>query len=128
MKTLYLSLIALFIISCDSESDNSDNCVEYLPAGIETVVENPTADAATFLFNVAFRVTNGCGQFYSFEQTIVGNSTTIQLIAKYEGCFCTEDTPLRETVYTFNPTFPGTYTLKFKMLDDNYITKTVIFE
>lgn len=81
-----------------------------MPAGIETVVENPTADAATFLFNVAFRVTNGCGQFYSFEQT----TATIQLIAKYEGCICTENTPLRKIAYTFNPTVPSTYTLKFK--------------
>ena len=33
-----------------------------------------------------------------------------------------------KSVYNFSQTTPGTYTLKFKMSDDTYITKTVIIE
>ena len=86
------------------------------------------ADAASYTFEVGFRVLNGCGEFSSFEQTTLGNVTIIEVIAKYEGCICTQDIPLRQTVYTFNQNIPGTYILKFKMADDNYITQTVAVE
>lgn len=125
MKSIYFSLVVLFLFSCSTD-DSADNCSAFGPANVETVVQSTTADAASFLFNVAFRVSNGCGQFSSFEQTTVGNVTTIQVIAKYEGCICTQDLPIRETVFIYNQTVSGTYTLKFKMADDNFVTKTVV--
>lgn len=129
MKTFYLSYLVLFFFSCNSNEDSgADNCIEFKPAGVEYVVEKANADASSHLFDVAFRVISGCGQFNSFEQTKQGNVITINVIAKYEGCFCTEDTPLRETVYVFNENAPGTYTLKFKMSDDNYVTQMVTIE
>jgi hypothetical protein len=88
-------------------------CVEFLPAGIETAVKNPTSDAAGILFDVGFRVTNGCGQFDSLEQNKIGSETTVKVIAKYEGCVCAEDAPPRETVYSFYQAVPGPNALKF---------------
>ena len=128
MKTIYISFLALLLFSCSLKNQPEPTCTDYLSAPIETVVAKENADASKFLFDVAFRVTDGCGNFGSFAETTEGNETTIEVIAKYEGCFCTEDTPLRETVYVFNENTPGTYTLKFKMSDDNYVTQMVTIE
>jgi hypothetical protein len=128
MKSIYLSFLVLFLVGCNNDDDTVATCIEFNPAAVETVVENTTADAASYTFEVGFRVLNGCGEFSSFEQTTLGNVTIIEVIAKYEGCICTQDIPLRQTVYTFNQTIPGTYILKFKMADDNYITQTVAVE
>ena len=128
MKSIYLSFLVLFLVGCNNDDDTVANCIEFNPAAVETVVENTTADAASYTFEVGFRVLNGCGEFSSFEQTTLGNVTIIEVIAKYEGCICTQDIPLRQTVYTFNQNIPGTYILKFKMADDNYITQTVAVE
>ena len=128
MKTIYLSFLLLFLFSCNSNDDSSDNCIEFHPGPVETVTPITNIDAAGHLFEVAFRCFNGCGDFGSFEETRQGNVFTIKVIAKYEGCYCTEDTPLRETVYNFSETNPGTYTLQFKMADENYVTQTVFIE
>ncbi len=127
MKTFYLLFVAFLIASCDCTGDNdNNNCLTFEPAGIEEVTEKSNVDAAGTLFDVAFRVKNGCGSFGSIEQTTEGMVTTIEVIAKYEGCVCPEISPLLETVYIFNQTTPGTYTLQFKKSDGTYISQTVV--
>lgn len=128
MKTIYLSFIALFLVSCSLEHDPEPTCTQYLPTAIKTVVEKPNADAAGYLFDIGFEVLDSCGDFGSFEETIEGNVITIKLIAKYVGCNCQPGEQSRTTVYAFTQTTPGTYTLKFKATDDFYITKTVDIE
>ena len=126
MKTFYLAFLAIFFLSCNDNDDNTNKCIEFDTAGIETVTPAAVVDATGHYFDVGFRVINGCGQFEEFEQTTEGTVTTIGVIAKYEGCICTQDTPLRQTVYHFTQTIPGVYTLNFKMQDGTFITQTVV--
>ena len=127
MKKVYLSFLTLLLISC-SLSDSVATCTESRGAPVETVVEKESADATKHLFDVAFRVSNSCGNLESFEQSTQGNITTVYIKAKYDGCTCTQETQLRNAVYTFDQTVPGTYTLRFKMIDNNYVTKTIVIE
>ena len=124
MKLFALFFSSMLFLGCTSNSDSLD-CTQYEPARVVAVAEVQNADSVGFLFDVDFQVNNGCGQFFIFEENTVGNETTISVIAKYEGCVCTDDLPLRETVYSFLPIAAGTYVLKFKMEGENYITKTV---
>lgn len=128
MKTLYFSFLIVFLFSCSSNNDTVDNCLEFKPAGIITVEPNLTTETVENDFEVLFPVTNGCGEFGSFKETTAGNVTTIEVIAKYEGCICTQDIRLLKSVYNFSQTTPGTYTLKFKMTDDTYTSQTVVIE
>lgn len=128
MKSIYLSIFALLLFSCNSNDDNPDNCLEFKPTGIITVEPYFFTEEIQNDFEVLFPVTNGCGEFASFKQTTAGNVTTIEVVAKYEGCVCTQDIRLLKSVYNFNQSIPGTYTLKFKMSDDTYTTQTVIIE
>lgn len=120
-------MCSITLSSC-SDDDSDDNCISFSEAAVDAVEPIENADAAGFLYKVYFYVGNGCGNFGSFEETVDGNTRTIKVIAKYEGCVCTEDIPLRDTVYSFNPTAPGTYTLKFVQEDNTFITETVVVE
>jgi exosortase/archaeosortase len=128
MKLFYFSFLFFTLLSCSSNDDAIDNCLEYKTAGIETVTEKPNTDAFTYPFDVGFRVINGCGAFDSFVENTVGSVTIIEVIALYNGCICTQDAPLRETVYTFTANAAGTYTLNFKMGNGSSITKTITIE
>jgi len=129
MKNIFLVLISLALLaSCGNDDNGTDNCLSYSEAYVDAVEPIETADAAGFLYKVYFYVGNRCGGFGSFEETVAGKTITVKLIAKYEGCICTEDIPLRDAVYSFKPTAPGTYTLKFKNGEDTFITKTVTLE
>lgn len=129
MKNIFLALISfVLLVSCGNDDNGSDNCLSYSEAYVDTVEPIENADAVGFLYKVNFVVMNGCGGFGSFEETVAGNIVTVNVIAKYEGCICTEALELKEGVYSFNPTSPGTYTLRFRNSEDTFITETVTVE
>lgn len=127
MKNLFLILIGFVLLTSCGNDDNAGNCLSYSEAYVDSVEPMENADGVGFLFKVKFIVMNGCGDFGSFEE-INGNSTTVKVIAKYEGCVCTEAIEIKEVVYSFNPTAPGTYTLRFRNSEDTFITETVTVE
>lgn len=129
MKKIFLVIVSIALfVACSNDDNGSGNCISYSQAYVDSVEEIENADAAGFLFKVRFTVMNGCGDFGSFEETVSGNTRTIAINAKYEGCVCTEATEIKETVYSFIPTAPGTYTLRFLNTEDTFITKMVTVE
>ena len=128
MKHFYFIFLTLLLSSCSGDDNSADNCVEYHSAGVEDVNAAATIDSSGYPFLVHFRVYNGCGQFGSFVETKAGNEITIEVIAKYECCICTDDAPLRAITYIFNETASGTYILKFKKQDGSFIAETILIE
>ncbi|WP_298145853.1 hypothetical protein [Flavobacterium sp.] len=112
--------------SCTDDSTDGDTCIDYQLEGVQEVVDVPTLVEGTFAFEVSFQVDNGCGQFYAFDEQTQGNSRTIRVSAKYEGCICTQDMPILSRTYQFAPTLAGTYTLNFVKPDGTFITRTVV--
>jgi len=127
---LYI-LSALFCIpqfSCDKQPDDG-SCVSYAKAPV-TKIEGVTTTLANqdVTLTISFGCFNGCGQFGNFEETIVGNITTIKVNAKYEGCVCTQEAPIRVTSYNFKKTQTGTYELKFSRGENSYLTHTIVVQ
>lgn len=118
----------IFFTSCEGENEDPQNPSNFVPTGINSVTEIPGDFASGTAYKVDFYVNNGCGDFHSFDETVDGNTRTIKVLAKYVGEICTMDLPLRETTYTFNPTVPGTYTLKFLMDDGTFHTETFVVQ
>ncbi|MCR4031515.1 MULTISPECIES: hypothetical protein [Flavobacterium] len=75
----------------------------------------------TIPIKIKFNVDNGCGSFSSISETNLGNTKTITIKAKYEGCFCTMNIPIIETTYNFTARTAGNYTLKFSKGDGSYV-------
>lgn len=111
-------------ISCNKDDDNKDelcitNEIEYV-----TSVDSPNTGNVNKIINIEvdFRVVNGCGTFGKFIEINNGNTRTIEVEAKYEGCICTQDEAIRTVNYAFTPTNTGNYELKFKSSPTEFIT------
>jgi len=119
--TLIISIILLVIISCSKDHDNSciENRTEYV-----TSVNSPSTGTVneSIIIEVSFGVDNGCGNFGKFIETGNGNTKTIEVEARYQGCICTQDAPTRKTNYVFKTQNSGNYTLKFKSSSTEFIT------
>lgn len=132
MKSKYLNriilLIAFFVtVSCNKNDDDNigedSNCVEH-GVGYVTSVNAPSSvmvDEAIDI-KVSFGVSNGCGGFDKYIETVDGNNATIEVVAKYVGCICTQDAPIRIVNYEFSADTPGDYELKFKSSPSDFIT------
>lgn len=117
-------VITLLFTNCDKK-DNK--CLSYKQAFVSKVEGSKTGKVNQVMtFQVYFGCNSGCGQFGSFDENISGNTRTIIVEAKYEGCFCTMDAPTRVTTYSFTPSQPGTYYLKFLKFNNAYLIDTLI--
>ena len=74
---------------------------------------------------ISFGILSGCGDFGSITETNLGNTKTITVKAKYEGCFCTSVIGKVQTTYNFTPTTTGTHTIKFLQPNGEFLTYTI---
>ena len=119
--TLLLSILLFWIMSCSKEQDS--NCIENKIAYV-TLINSPSTGSVNQNINieVSFGVNNGCGNFGKFIETQNGNTKTIEVEARYEGCVCTQDAPTRKTNYVFKTQNSANYILKFKSSATEFIT------
>lgn len=113
-------------ISCHKNHDNNV-CVSYTKATV-TKIEGLNTGLVNQDINlgVLFYYADGCGQSASIEQSADKDTTTINVIAKYQGCLCTDILLGGKVVFNFRKTQPGTYYLKFWQSDKSYLTDTII--
>ncbi|EGV42836.1 hypothetical protein BZARG_3032 [Bizionia argentinensis JUB59] len=125
-KNIILIIPIIFfgiIMSCTDNDDREDECItnktEYI-----TSVNSPKTGIVNETINIEvnFGVSNGCGGFGKFIETQNGNNKTIEVEAKYEGCICTQDAPIRTVNYEFIANSVGDYELNFKSSSTEFIT------
>jgi hypothetical protein len=119
-------ITALLVFGCKKQSDENNKCLSFSKSPVTAVTGATTGSInQDIALTVSFKCNNGCGQFGSFEQVRTGNTFEISVIAKYEGCLCTQDIPLRQQVYTFRAGQAGSYQLNFVQPGGAYITHTI---
>jgi hypothetical protein len=118
----FLSSIILF--SCSKNNDNK--CLSYTNAPV-TKVEGANSGLVNqqLSLKISFTCFNGCGQFGRIEQASNADTTTINIIAKSEGCVCTDVLLTKQTIYNFKATQAGIYYLKFWQTEKNYLIDTI---
>lgn len=134
MKSLFhkgIFIIFLFCIvniSCKKNKDNN-SCISYANGAV-TKIEGPNFASVgqEITLNISFQCINGCGQFSSFEENALGNNSNIAVLAKYEGCICTQDIPTRIVPYTFKKMQTGSYELRFLQSGSTYVGHTIVVQ
>ena len=124
-RILFISTIIFGLtISCNKDDDSKDEVCITNQIAYVTSVDSPDTGNVNQIINieVKFGVSNGCGTLGKFIETNSGNTRTIEVEAKYEGCICTQDAPIRTVNYEFIPTNTGDYELKFKSSPTEFIT------
>lgn len=121
---LLISIVIFGIVmSCNDDNNEEDECItnkiEYV-----TSINSPNTGTINDTVNIEvnFRVFNGCGRFGKFIESENGNIRNIEVEAKYEGCICTQEVPIRTVNYEFKTTNSGNYELKFKSSPSEFIT------
>lgn len=124
----FFTCFILLLFGCIKKQDEK-KCLSYIKAPV-TKIEGPSTASVNQEIDVtvSFGCFNGCGQFGNFEETITGNTTLINVNAKYEGCICTQDAPIRKTSFKFKKSQTGTYELKFLQSENIYLTHTIIVQ
>jgi len=128
LNCIVLILSCSLILSCNTNNDDqAGDCISY-GIGYVTAVDAPTNANVNEIINIKikFQVFNGCGQFGKYVETQNGAVRTIEVEAKYEGCICTQDIPVRTINYVFKADRPGEYTLNFKSSETEFITANLI--
>lgn len=136
MKTFKLKsvLVVLFLattfISCNNDDDNATT-KPILKVAFATEVKGPEKGKVNEDVNieVSYNIENPCGKFDKFTETTIGTEKGFQIQTKYESDVCILMVPeLQTTVYKFKSANKGTFNLKFKKSETEFITKTVIIE
>jgi len=119
------SFFSATLLACKKNKEDS-TCLSFTKAPV-TKIEG--ADSALvnqeIILTVFFGCYNGCGQFGSFDETIKDSTTTITVNAKYEGCICTFDAPIRQAIYKFKKSQKGTFDLRFLQEGHTYFIHTI---
>ena len=135
MNKKYLTQVILFfsliitLLSCNKKNEDNSTCLSFTKAPV-TKIEGANSALVNqeVILTVSFGCFNGCGRFGNFDEVITGNATTITVNAKYEGCICTQDIPIRQTTYKFKKSQTGTFDLKFLQTENTYFTHTIIVQ
>ena len=129
LSQVIISLYLIILISGCNKEHKEDKCISFSKAPV-TKIEGAGSALANHevILKVSFGCYNGCGQFGDFDEIKMGNTTTIIVNAKYQGCFCTQDAPVRQTLFKFKESETGTYDLKFWKTENTYLTHTIIVQ
>ncbi|PRZ26223.1 hypothetical protein [Flavobacterium granuli] len=131
MKKIKLKMLGLvlFVAAGFTACSNDDEPQKVVTKkSFVTEVTGPTTGKINqeLSLEVSFTVENNCGTFNKFVENTVENTKTIEVESKFEGIGC-DATPLtKQTPYKFKATAEGTYILKFKKSETEFITQTII--
>ncbi|CAM3527672.1 hypothetical protein [Flavobacterium chungbukense] len=132
---LKLVLVVLFLsiafVSCSNDDD------EKVPAStskaaLATEIKGPATGKVNdeLSYDVTYVVDNACGEFDKISEVTIGAVKGLQVVAKYpaEGV-CTQQVPEpKKTVYKFKSTTKGTFEIKFKKSETEFLTQKVVIE
>ncbi|GGF07824.1 hypothetical protein [Hymenobacter cavernae] len=124
MKNTLIVFACFLLASCSLGSENTcrGSAVTYIAQATGPRTSRANEDVK---FTVSFAAENSCGKFDKFIQERVGDSVKVALSVSYDGCVCTQVAVPIQADYTFKPTQPGTYYLKFLSGPTTYTVDTL---
>jgi hypothetical protein len=128
-KLFFLLVIAATLISCSVKDTELNNCISFKKEFVTKVTAPLTAKPdESVAIEVQFVVNNGCGSFRRFIETGDLYSKTIEVEARYEGCYCIQIMMEITETYYFIAGSSGNYELKFRSGDNEFIIVNITVE
>lgn len=125
-KLIVATVLAALTLSSCFKDPVEEECTSYHSAPVKKVEGPSTAGVNQEIdLAVSFTCFNGCGEFGTFEKLTVGDTLHINVLAKYEGCVCTQALEEHQATYKFKAAQAGTYYLKFRQAENNILTDTI---
>ena len=128
LKTVLIVLfVAIGFASCSNDDDKSPAPVTTKNA-LATEVKGPATGKVNveLSYDVAFMPETVCGEFSKFTDVTIGGVKGLQIEVKYPEV-CTQQVPTAKiAVYKFKSAVKGTFEIKFKKSETEFITQTVV--
>ncbi|WP_029269681.1 hypothetical protein [Flavobacterium sp. KJJ] len=136
MKSFRLKsvLVVLFLATVFVSCSNDDDVKTTNPTtkvALVTEVKGPATGKVNeeLSYDVTFIVDNACGEFDKISEVTIGGVKGLQVEAKYPSEVCTQQVPdPKKTVYKFKSTTKGTFEIKFKKSETEFVTAKVVIE
>ncbi len=129
-SVLVVLFLSTALISCSNDDDKAESTVKTKTAFV-TKIEGPATGKVNdeLSYDVTFTVDNACGEFDKIEETTIGETKGLQVVAKYPSEVCTQQVPdPKKTVYKFKATAKGTFEIKFRKSETEFLTQKVVIE
>ncbi|MFZ4797193.1 MAG: hypothetical protein ACOYMA_06835 [Bacteroidia bacterium] len=129
MKTK-IPLFSLLLFAVFSNCKTEENkCLSIQQANI-TSTKTPAYGLKNTVIPIPiyYGIASGCGQFYSLDESTNGNTRTIKVNVKYEGCVCTAIAGTLETKYNFSAANAGIYYLKIMENNTSFHVDTIVIQ
>lgn len=123
-------LLATAFVSCNNDDDEQVNNVNTRAASV-TEINGPTTGKVDveLSYEITFVADNACAEFDNISATTIGKEKGLQVEVKYPSEICTMQVPTpKKTIYKIKPTAKGTFELKFKKSETEFITQKVVIE
>ncbi|QSW89461.1 hypothetical protein J0383_01295 [Flavobacterium endoglycinae] len=127
---LVVLFLSISIVSCSNDDDEKP-VVPNVKAALVTEIKGPATGKVNdeLSYEVTFVVDNACGEFDKISEVTIGAVKGLQVIAKYPSEVCIQQVPdPKKTVYKFKATAKGTYDIKFKKSETEFLTQKVVIE
>ena len=131
-KSVFVVLfLAIALISCSNDDDKPSTPNPTTKVALVTEVKGPATGKVNeeLSYDVTFIVDNACGEFSKISEVTIGTEKGLQVEAKYPSEVCTQQVPdPKKTVYKFKSATKGTFEIKFKKSDKEFIITKVVIE
>ena len=131
-KSVFVVLfLSSALISCSNDDDEPITPKPTTKVALVKEVKGPATGKVNeeLSYDVTFIVDNACGEFSKISEVTIGTEKGLQVEAKYPSEICTQQVPdPKKTIYKFKSATKGTFEIKFKKSDKEFITTKVVIE
>ncbi|MFB9080880.1 hypothetical protein ACFFLS_22295 [Flavobacterium procerum] len=129
-SVLVVLFLSISFASCSNDNDEKTP-VPTTKAALVTEIKGPATGKVNdeLSYDVTYVVDNACAEFDKISEVTIGDVKGLQVIAKYPSQICTTEIPApKKTVYKFKATAKGTFEIKFKKSETEFLTQKVVIE
>lgn len=132
LVVLFLSTVLMSCSNDDNKDEDKPVTPEFTIKGaLATEVKGPATGKLNeeLSYDVTYIVDNACGEFSKISDVTVGKDKGLQVEVKYPTGPCTMQVPdPKKTIYKFKSATKGTFEIKFKKSETEFVIQKVVIE
>lgn len=127
LVVLFLSIV---FVSCNNDDDHAEAPIKTKTAFVTEIKGSATGKVNEELsYDVTYVTDNACAEFVKISDASIGSVKGLQVEVKYTSEVCTMQVPEpKKTVYKFKSASKGTFEIKFKKSETEFLTQKVVIE
>lgn len=130
-SVLVVLFLSLAFVSCNNDDDEVKTPNPTAKVAFVSEVKGPATGKVNdeLTYEVTFLVDNACGEFDKISEVTIGSVKGLQVEAKYPSEVCTQQVPdPKKTTYKFKSAVKGTFDIKFRKSETEFITQKVVID